>query len=201
MIEEPRRVGYTFGMAAVQRSKKHRFPSFSLVFADHNCFSIYSTQVSFMDPARSTCCPTIVVLPSRSSGEQSRGKLAKRQDPTASGPSLMHPRLLCKLARRFTLEQLMHVITSNYSVACRGLLPPAGKVKATAGPHDPYNIDTIKPRTPAFSMGRKYVLTPLSRSPGPIYYVKLPRPTPAFSFGTKHSICAPPYITECDEKC
>ncbi|XP_032686209.1 outer dense fiber protein 3-like isoform X2 [Odontomachus brunneus] len=82
-----------------------------------------------------------------------------------------------------------------------GLRWPAMKVKASAGPYTPYDLDMTNPKAPAYSIARQYKFTPLPRSPGPIYDVKLPKPTPAFSFGAKHSICAPPYITECDEQC
>ncbi|XP_014481169.1 PREDICTED: outer dense fiber protein 3-like [Dinoponera quadriceps] len=82
-----------------------------------------------------------------------------------------------------------------------GLFTPAWKYKAGAGPYTPDNINVTKPKAPIPSIALRYEYPPLPRSPGPIYNFKLPRLTPAFSFGTKHSPCAPPYITECDDRC
>lgn len=64
----------------------------------------------------------------------------------------------------------------------------------------PYCIPPVKP-TPMFSIASRIPDKTICRSPGPKYHPKIPRPKPIYSFGVKHSECAPPYITECDDPC
>lgn len=73
------------------------------------------------------------------------------------------------------------------------------------GPYAPCRTDTYKAKAPAFSMGltdkvNRYI-TP---SPGPIYYPKRPCChnvcSYAYTFGLRHSECAPPMITY-DDSC
>ncbi|XP_023289617.1 outer dense fiber protein 3 isoform X1 [Orussus abietinus] len=75
-----------------------------------------------------------------------------------------------------------------------------GKCKGGPGPLM-YDINVIKPRAPKFTIARKYQTGATCDGPGPKYKPTLGKPYPMYSFGTKHSECAPPYITECDEKC
>jgi len=71
----------------------------------------------------------------------------------------------------------------------------------SAGPYS-YSLDTVKPRAPMYTIAStRRALQLISEGPGPIYAIPSPKLTPAFSFGVKHSKCAPPYITECDEQC
>ncbi|XP_012280229.1 outer dense fiber protein 3 [Orussus abietinus] len=63
------------------------------------------------------------------------------------------------------------------------------------------NYDLIRRRYPAFSIGSRLKAFEQTPGPGPRY---LPRfntgkNPPMYSFGIKHSECAPPPITECDE--
>lgn len=70
-----------------------------------------------------------------------------------------------------------------------------------AGFHPSYNPEVVKPRAPKYTMAGRHEIRMISKSPGPIYAIRSPKPSPAFSFGVKHSKCAPPYITECDKQC
>ncbi|XP_070159711.1 ciliary microtubule associated protein 1A [Polyergus mexicanus] len=71
----------------------------------------------------------------------------------------------------------------------------------SAGFHPSYNLEVVKSRAPKYTMAGRQECRMISESPGPIYAIRPPKPTPAFSFGVKHSKCAPPYITECDKQC
>ncbi|EFN76770.1 outer dense fiber protein 3B-like [Harpegnathos saltator] len=141
------------------------------------------------------------------------GMATVRRDPTqiGPGPKYMLPRdrgLSFSLGWK-TKERQVIETPGPYSIKfpvdapayTMGLLTLTHKVKESAGPYSPYNINVTHPKAPSYSMARLYRFTPLSRSPGPKYNIKQPKPTPAFSFGTKHSVCAPPYITKCDEQC
>nr|XP_031834027.1 outer dense fiber protein 3-B-like [Nomia melanderi] len=81
-----------------------------------------------------------------------------------------------------------------FSLAIR---TPGVKCIATPAPYS-YQDKTCSPK---FSITGRPVDKEICRSPGPKYHVKPMKPTPAYSFGTKHSECAPPYILECDEIC
>ncbi|KYM94710.1 Outer dense fiber protein 3 [Cyphomyrmex costatus] len=82
-----------------------------------------------------------------------------------------------------------------------GLRTAAKKPQITPGPYA-YSLNAVKPRAPMYTMAStRRVLQLISESPGPMYAILPPKPTPAFSFGVKHSKCAPPYITKCDEQC
>ncbi|XP_028047709.2 outer dense fiber protein 3 isoform X1 [Monomorium pharaonis] len=84
-----------------------------------------------------------------------------------------------------------------------GLRTAAGKRITSAGFHYSYNLNAVKPKAPMYTIASRaaYQFPNISDSPGPIYAVLSPKPIPAFSFGVKHSKCAPPYITKCDEQC
>ncbi|XP_011879163.1 PREDICTED: outer dense fiber protein 3B-like [Vollenhovia emeryi] len=81
-----------------------------------------------------------------------------------------------------------------------GLPPVAKKPAISPGPYS-YNLDVVKPKAPKYTIAGRRALQWISEGPGPIYTIPPFKPTPAFSFGIKHSECAPPYITECDEQC
>lgn len=84
---------------------------------------------------------------------------------------------------------------------CRVGRGPIVKCEPSPGPRNPYNLDVMKPRAPAFTIMNR-VSTPIrSEGPGPKYYVPPPKPVPMFSFGMKHSECSRPYITPCDDQC
>ncbi|XP_011703735.1 PREDICTED: outer dense fiber protein 3B-like [Wasmannia auropunctata] len=82
-----------------------------------------------------------------------------------------------------------------------GLRTVSEKPVISAGPYSSYNLDAVKPRAPMYTIVTRRALHLISEGPGPIYAIPQPKPTPAFSFGVKHSECAPPYITKCDEQC
>ncbi|XP_053988576.1 outer dense fiber protein 3-like [Hylaeus volcanicus] len=77
---------------------------------------------------------------------------------------------------------------------------PALKCDAVPGP-SPYSVDLVTIKAPEYSIAVRHGEKVICRSPGPKYNVKSPRPNPKYSFGVKHSECAPPYIVECDEQC
>lgn len=52
-----------------------------------------------------------------------------------------------------------------------------------------------------YTIAGRRALQLIPEGPGPKYAVPPSKPTTAFSFGVKHSECAPPYITECDKQC
>ncbi|XP_020300676.1 outer dense fiber protein 3B-like [Pseudomyrmex gracilis] len=81
-----------------------------------------------------------------------------------------------------------------------GLRTAGSKPPDTPGPYT-FEVNAIKPKVPMYTMTAKRTLRVTSASPGPIYALPLIKPTPAFSFGVKHSVCAPPYIVECDDQC
>lgn len=82
----------------------------------------------------------------------------------------------------------------------RGIRTGVAKCDGTPGP-SPYSIHMVKPRAPAYSLAYRLGAKAICHSPGPKYHPIPPKPTPQYSFGTKHSECAPPYIVECDEQC
>ncbi|XP_078037333.1 uncharacterized protein LOC144470258 [Augochlora pura] len=71
------------------------------------------------------------------------------------------------------------------------------KCPPTPGPYA-YEEKTCQPK---FSITRRRADRIICRSPGPIYNIKPPKAKPAYSFGVRHSECAPPYIVECDDLC
>lgn len=73
--------------------------------------------------------------------------------------------------------------------------------ETSAGFYPSYNLEVVKSKAPKYTMAGRRVLRVISEGPGPIYAIRPPKPTPAFSFGVKHSECAPPYIIECDKQC
>ncbi|XP_071653216.1 ciliary microtubule associated protein 1B [Temnothorax longispinosus] len=81
-----------------------------------------------------------------------------------------------------------------------GLRTASEKPVISTGPYS-YSLDAVKPRAPMYTIASRRALQLISEGPGPIYAVPPAKPTPAFSFGVKHSECAPPYITKCDEQC
>ncbi|KMQ83955.1 outer dense fiber protein 3-b-like protein [Lasius niger] len=83
-----------------------------------------------------------------------------------------------------------------------GLRTVATKPVTSAGPYSSYNLEVIKSRAPMYTIvGARRILRMVSEGPDAIYAIRSPKPTPAFSFGVKHSECAPPYIIECDKQC
>ncbi|KZC12073.1 Outer dense fiber protein 3, partial [Dufourea novaeangliae] len=64
----------------------------------------------------------------------------------------------------------------------------------------PYSY-TDKQCTPKYTILPRRDYKIVCHSPGPVYDIKPPKPTPAYSFGVRHSECAPPYIVECDDQC
>ncbi|EZA58687.1 Outer dense fiber protein, partial [Ooceraea biroi] len=82
-----------------------------------------------------------------------------------------------------------------------GLRPAVSKPIPSAGPYSPYNLEAVKPKAPMYTITARRPVKIISKSPGPIYALPPFKPTRAFSFGVKHSECAPPYVTECDEQC
>lgn len=83
----------------------------------------------------------------------------------------------------------------------RGHRYPDLKCIGGPGPSSRYALDVIKPRSPMFSLGLPLPDKDICKSPGPKYNPKLLDLSPKFSFGMKHSVCAPPHIVECDDKC
>ncbi|XP_018305856.1 outer dense fiber protein 3B isoform X1 [Mycetomoellerius zeteki] len=82
-----------------------------------------------------------------------------------------------------------------------GLRTAAKKPQISVGPYS-YSLDAVKPRAPMYTIAStRRALQLISESPGPIYAVLPPKSTRVCSFGVKHSECAPPYITKCDEQC
>ncbi|OAD53480.1 Outer dense fiber protein 3-B [Eufriesea mexicana] len=91
-------------------------------------------------------------------------------------------------------------------------LPPAGpafyigerlpslKCDPVPGP-TAYNEVLVKQRAPMYSMAYRQAQKEMCRSPGPKYNPKLEKSRPIYSFGIKHSECAPPYFVECDSPC
>ncbi|KAK2576858.1 hypothetical protein KPH14_005490 [Odynerus spinipes] len=82
-----------------------------------------------------------------------------------------------------------------------GLPTPGIRCPAGPGPSVPYTLDAIKPNSPAYSIGLPQPHKPLCRSPGPKYNPQLFDLSPKYSFGVKHSLCSPPMIVECDDRC
>lgn len=82
-----------------------------------------------------------------------------------------------------------------------GLPTPPLKCPGGPGPSVPYSLQTIKPRAPIYSIGLPQPHKPLCRSPGPKYNPELFDLSPKYSFGIKHSLCSPPMIVECDDRC
>ena len=82
-----------------------------------------------------------------------------------------------------------------------GLRPTGVGARASPGPYAPPPIELIKPRAPEFSIGFKQTINNNQLGPGPAFFPKLPKKSPEYSFGIRHSECSPPMITECDEKC
>ncbi|KAI4504197.1 hypothetical protein M0802_000668 [Mischocyttarus mexicanus] len=82
-----------------------------------------------------------------------------------------------------------------------GLRIPGLKCVGGPGPSVPYNLDMIKPVSPMFTIGLLQSYKGICRSPGPKYNPKRLDLSPQYSFGVKHSICLPPNITECDDRC
>ncbi|CAK9823807.1 Outer dense fiber protein 3-B [Anthophora retusa] len=74
------------------------------------------------------------------------------------------------------------------------------KCDVTPGPRL-YNDVIVKLGPPMFSIAGRLIEKEICRSPGPKYHPKPMKPYPAYSFGVKHSECAPPYIVECDDQC
>ncbi|XP_043790277.1 outer dense fiber protein 3-B-like [Apis laboriosa] len=64
-----------------------------------------------------------------------------------------------------------------------------------------YNDILVKQRAPMYSMSYRHPIKEICRSPGPKYNLKFGKTTPIYSFGMKHSECAPPYFIECDDQC
>lgn len=81
-----------------------------------------------------------------------------------------------------------------------GTRPPPLKCDPTPGGRL-YSDKLVTRGSPMFTFYRQLPLREVCRSPGPKYHPKPPKPTPMFTFGMKHSECAPPYITECDDNC
>ncbi|KOC60323.1 Outer dense fiber protein 3 [Habropoda laboriosa] len=74
------------------------------------------------------------------------------------------------------------------------------KCAGTPGPRL-YNDAPVKLRPPMYSLADRPDEKIHCRSPGPKYDPKPMKPHPVYSFGIKHSECAPPYIVECDDQC
>ncbi|XP_076398101.1 uncharacterized protein LOC100884001 [Megachile rotundata] len=77
---------------------------------------------------------------------------------------------------------------------------PGRKCDCTPAPR-PYSIDFARQKAPVYSLGLKLDAKEICRSPGPKYHLKRPPQMPQYSFGVRHSECAPPYILECDDAC
>ncbi|XP_015512455.1 ciliary microtubule associated protein 1B [Neodiprion pinetum] len=84
-----------------------------------------------------------------------------------------------------------------------GARPCGTKCDGSPGPKGLTNLDVIKPRAPRFSLAPRQTGSLKTCGPGPkyMYCYKCHKCAPNFSFGIRHSDCAPPMITECDEKC
>ncbi|XP_029174730.1 outer dense fiber protein 3-like [Nylanderia fulva] len=83
-----------------------------------------------------------------------------------------------------------------------GLRTVTTKPVISAGPYPSCNLDVVKSRTPTYTIvGARRSLRMMSEGADVLYAIRPPKPTPAFSFGVKHSECAPPYIIECDKQC
>ncbi|XP_063981538.1 ciliary microtubule associated protein 1A-like [Diachasmimorpha longicaudata] len=80
-----------------------------------------------------------------------------------------------------------------------GVRLPSGRKDCSPGP-GLIKLGLVKPRAPAFSLCDRPADRIKCVSPGPYGVPKLDK-APAFSFGVKHSPCAPPLITECDRVC
>lgn len=82
----------------------------------------------------------------------------------------------------------------------RGQRLPVLKRDCVPGPKI-YNDILVKQRAPMYSMSYRHPIKEICRSPGPKYNLKFGKTTPIYSFGMKHSECAPPYFIECDDQC
>lgn len=85
-----------------------------------------------------------------------------------------------------------------------GARPCGMKCDASPGPKfGPMKLDAVKPRAPMFSIAARQTGSAKSCGPGPKYKYCYGcfKCAPKFTFGIRHSDCAPPLITECDEKC
>ena len=81
-----------------------------------------------------------------------------------------------------------------------------GTPEVTIGPgpaaYADKNYDLIKKRTPAFTVKLKQRdLRTETAGPGPRYYPKFNtgKSQPMYTFGIRHSECAPPAVTDLDE--
>ncbi|XP_066584429.1 ciliary microtubule associated protein 1A [Prorops nasuta] len=83
---------------------------------------------------------------------------------------------------------------------------PLADLRRHIGPgpaHTPSNLNAYKPKYPVYSFGQDLHRKLLCDSPGPKYdptTIHFKR-APIYSFGTRHSPCAPPYIVEGDDRC
>lgn len=197
MIEERRPKGFTFGYAAKRRGKKILFVrTISLLQFLFSC----AWQILCLDLACISYRISLAVLSFQSNGELNWGKLVKRQDLTISNQLLMHQPFPCTFRFFWFLFVFKVIRPMNCFIVCRGLRTTVEKPVISAGPYS-YSLNAVKPRAPTYTIASRRALQLISESPGPIYAVSPSKPTPAFSFGVKHSECAPPYITECDEQC
>lgn len=64
------------------------------------------------------------------------------------------------------------------------------------------NFNLIKRRLPAYSLAARHTKSEVGCGPGPRYYPEYSggKNPPKFSFGIKHSECAPPAVTELDDE-
>ncbi|XP_076681633.1 uncharacterized protein LOC143375896 [Andrena cerasifolii] len=84
-----------------------------------------------------------------------------------------------------------------FSIGVR--IPPL-KCDPVPGPYA-HSINPVTPNAPKYSIAFPHPEKIICRSPGPKYELKFPQIRPMYSFGVKHSECAPPYIVECDDQC
>ncbi|XP_015602862.1 outer dense fiber protein 3-like [Cephus cinctus] len=88
-----------------------------------------------------------------------------------------------------------------FSMGTRGA---TGVCETGPGPkYGLFDLCVVKPCPPKFSLGYRQTGNLACDGPGPKYMPKIPtcNENPGFTFGIKHSECAPPLVTECDEKC
>ncbi|XP_036140913.1 outer dense fiber protein 3B isoform X2 [Monomorium pharaonis] len=165
----------------------------TLIGYKNHCISKYQNPAytfgrHFVFEVVKTPGPKYVIKGHRLEGFTFGHALKHRDIVVGPGPKYMLPNVRCG---------------PFFSIKWRGLRTAAGKRITSAGFHYSYNLNAVKPKAPMYTIASRaaYQFPNISDSPGPIYAVLSPKPIPAFSFGVKHSKCAPPYITKCDEQC
>lgn len=192
--------GFSFGLAAKYHGNgEPEIVSPLQLHVIDNCFRTW--QPSRWDLVRSISYPVpYEALIFQSNGKPSREKLAIRPDLTTSSLPWTRLRILCTCNVSYFVPRVRE-FTERRILFYRGSRTPGIRCVPTPGSYSASNLNVVKPRAPKYTMGLMQMTRYTTDSPGPKYVVKPPKPTPVYSFGIKHHKCAPPYITECDDKC